>query len=67
MEATLPHEPPAERTRPLGRRIIDTFLAPGELFASFGERPPRFVPLLVAMVVTAIAVAFCRRSCTWSR
>lgn len=58
MEATLPHEPPAERTRPLGRRIIDTFLAPGELFASFGERPPWFVPLLVAMVVTAIAVAF---------
>lgn len=55
MQATSPYESPVEPpSRPLGRRIVDTFFAPGDLFASFGERPPWLLPVLIAMVVTAV-------------
>lgn len=55
MEAAPPHDPPVDpSSRSLGRRIVDTFFAPGELCASFGERPPWLLPVLIAMLITAV-------------
>lgn len=44
-------------SRSLPRRILDTFVSPGELFAGFGERPPWVGPLLIATVVTVAVFA----------
>ncbi|MDQ3524871.1 MAG: YIP1 family protein [Chloroflexota bacterium] len=48
-------QPTAERSLP--RRILDTFVAPGELFASFGERPPWFGVLAISTLAVVAALA----------
>lgn len=40
----------------LGRRILDTFVSPGELFARLGATPPWVDVLLIAAVVTTAAM-----------
>lgn len=47
--ADAPAEPAAQRSLP--RRVPDTFVSPGALFAGFGERPPWVGVLLVSTVV----------------
>lgn len=37
--------------RSLLRRIVDTFVSPGELFAGFGERPPWFGVLAISTLI----------------
>ena len=49
--------PPVEESAPLVQRVRDTFIAPGRLFASFGQYPPWVGALGVATVVAAIALA----------
>lgn len=41
----------------LGRRILDTFFAPGELFSRFGATPPWVDVLLIAAVAGTLAMA----------
>lgn len=43
--------------RPLGRRIIDTFVSPGELFSRLGPTPPWVDVLLIAAALTTLAMA----------
>lgn len=49
---------PAATTGPgsLGRRILDTFLAPGELFSRFGPTPPWVDVLLISAAIGALAM-----------
>jgi hypothetical protein len=41
---------------PLHRRVLDTFVSPGRLFASFGESPPWAATLAIAVILAAAAV-----------
>jgi hypothetical protein len=41
---------------PLHRRILDTFVSPGRMFADFGENPPWAGAMAVAVVLAAAAV-----------
>lgn len=50
-------EPAPVDDRPLGRRLVDTFVAPGRLFAGFDETPPWLGVLLIAAVLTSLAIA----------
>lgn len=58
MEAHAPVHAEAEAAGPgsLGRRILDTFVSPGELFSRLGPTPPWFDVLLIAAVVTTAAM-----------
>jgi len=40
----------------LGRRILDTFVSPGELFSRLGPTPPWLDVLILAAVVTTVAM-----------
>lgn len=50
---------PAASTSPgsLGKRIIDTFVSPGELFSRFGATPPWVDVLLISAVAATLAMA----------
>jgi hypothetical protein len=58
IEATVPGPSETEAAGPgsLGRRILDTFVSPGELFARLGPTPPWLDVLLIAAVVTTAAM-----------
>lgn len=58
IEAHAPVHPEAEAAAPgsLGRRILDTFVSPGELFSRLGPTPPWLDVLMVAAVVTTLAM-----------
>ena len=43
--------------RSLGRRILDTFVSPGELFSRLGPTPPWVDVLLIAAALTTLAMA----------
>lgn len=62
MESTRSAEPLATDATPdhassrsAGRRLLDVFVSPGELFASFGPSAPWVGPLIVATLLTAAA------------
>ncbi len=57
-EAHAPVHSVAETAGPgsLGRRILDTFVSPGELFSRLGPTPPWLDVLMVAAVVTTVAM-----------
>ncbi len=61
MDATASHAAPeiaqSAPERSLPRRILDTFIAPGELFASFGERPPWLGVLAISTLVMVGVIA----------
>ncbi|MBD0320137.1 MAG: YIP1 family protein [Gemmatimonadetes bacterium] len=59
LDAAALHSEPAASTEPgsLGRRILDTFFAPGELFARFGATPPWVDVLLISAVLATLAMA----------
>lgn len=46
---------PAPLRRSLPRRVLDTFVSPGVLFADFGARPPWIGPLAISTVATIAA------------
>ncbi|HEY0155316.1 MAG TPA: YIP1 family protein [Longimicrobium sp.] len=56
IEAHAPVHSEAEAAGPgsLGRRILDTFVSPGELFSRLGPAPPWLDVLMVAAVVTTV-------------
>ncbi len=58
IEAHAPGHTQAETAGPgsLGRRILDTFVSPGELFSRLGPTPPWLDVLMVAAVVTTLAM-----------
>lgn len=58
IEAQAPVHPEAEAAGPgsLGRRILDTFVSPGELFSRLGPTPPWLDVLMVAALVTTVAM-----------
>lgn len=58
IEAHAPAHPEAEAAHPgsLGRRILDTFVSPGALFSRLGPTPPWLDVLMVAAVVTTVAM-----------
>lgn len=58
IEAHAPGHTETEAAGPgsLGRRILDTFVSPGELFSRLGPTPPWLDVLMVAAVVTTAAM-----------
>lgn len=52
-----PETAPLARERSLPRRVLDTFVAPGQLFAGFGERAPWFGVLAISTLVMVGVVA----------
>jgi len=58
IEAHAPVHDETEAAGPgsLGRRILDTFVSPGELFSRLGPTPPWIDVLLIAAVVTTAAM-----------
>lgn len=58
IEAHAPGHPETEAAGPgsLGRRILDTFVSPGELFARLGPTPPWVDVLLISALVTTVAM-----------
>lgn len=58
IETHAPVHSEAEAAAPgsLGRRILDTFVSPGELFSRLGPTPPWLDVLMVAAVVTTAAM-----------
>jgi hypothetical protein len=58
IEAHAPVQSEAEAAGPgsLGRRILDTFVSPGELFSRLGPTPPWLDVLMVVAVVTTVVM-----------
>jgi hypothetical protein len=59
IDAAALHSEPAATAGPgsLGKRTIDTFFAPGELFSRFGATPPWVDVLLISAVAATLAMA----------